>query len=110
MLHAPVAVNETGRPDDAVAFGVKSRAPMRLFAIAGKVTVWLCSSAGHVAGALPNAEQLAPSVFGVSAQADAGRLVASRSAAPASRSPQPMSGVQSDDWRLADCLRMSATW
>src|SRR5580765_7831890 len=102
-------MNETGRPDDAFALTLKSGSPTCLFGSFLNVIVW-SFSIGHVAGALPFAEQLAPDVFGVSAQAEAGRLVASSSAAPASRIPQPIAGVQSVDVRLADCLRMSATW
>src|SRR5512133_2992898 len=84
MLQAPYAVYETGRPDDAVALTLKSRSPTCLFGSALKVIVWFFS-VGQVAGASPSAEQTAPSVFGVVAQSDAGRLVASSTAAPASR-------------------------
>src|SRR5689334_11884142 len=109
MLQAPYAVNERGRPDDAVASTSKSRLPTRLPAIGPNVIVWFFSD-GHVAGALPIAVHTAPLVFGVPAHADAGRLVASSSAAPASSTPQPTPGVQSGPVRCADCFRMSATW
>ena len=83
-------MNETGKPDDAYAFTLKSRSPRCLFAIRLKMIVWLFSL-GHVGRLIRRTpSRRHPSVFGVVANAEAGRLVASSSAAPASRVPQPM--------------------
>src|SRR5947208_12304484 len=104
----PEALSVTGRADVAEAFTLKPGSPTRLSASAANRIDWFFS-VGHVAGALPSAEQTAPPVFGVLAHEEAARLVASSTAVPASRIPQPMSGVQSEAVRLADSLRMSAT-
>src|SRR4051794_2316953 len=90
----PDALSVTRNLDVADAFTLKSRSPTRLSASVPNTIVWLFS-VGHVGGALPKAEQAAPLVLGVASHAEAARLVASSTAAPASRIPQPMSGVQS---------------
>src|SRR3954454_20950419 len=107
-VQGPEPESVTGRFEVVDTFTLKSRSPRRLCASVVNRIVWLFS-VGHVAGVLPSAEQAAPAVFGVSAHADARRLVASSSAAPASRMPQPIPRVQSALVRVADCLRMSAT-
>jgi hypothetical protein len=109
-VQSPPAVSETGKPDEALAVTVKSESPSALFPIGSNVIVWL-SSLGHVGGWSPAVEQTASSACVGSAQAEAERLVASSSAAPASSCPQPIAGVQSvPASRRADCLMMSATW
>ena len=60
----PEALSGTASDEVADAFTSKSRPPRRLSASAGNRIVWFFS-VGHVAGALPSAEQAAPAWFGV---------------------------------------------
>src|SRR5689334_17555912 len=60
---------------------------------------------GHTAGLGPPAAHAADAGAAWAAHAEAGRLVASASAAPASRSPQPAVAVQ-PVLRVADALMM----
>src|SRR3954468_12269095 len=95
MVHIPLAVKETGNPDDAIALILKSRSPAVRSRRAAKRMVW-SASLGHMAGGLASAEQTQSDERPRADHAAKVRLVAGSSAAPASRAPQPMPGVQSD--------------
>src|SRR5216117_3413062 len=110
IVQLPLAVNDTGRPDEAVAVTWKSASPAVLSVIEPNVIVW-SSSLGQAGAAFPSAEHGAESAGPRFAHSAAERLVASSSAAPASSFPQPIVGVQPcRGLRRADCLMMSATW
>src|SRR3954464_13118824 len=85
-VHAPLGASETRRPDDAVALTWKSGLPSFLSGSGPNVIV--CRASTGQDGPAPAVEH------GPAATPICVRLVASSSAAPASRTPQPMTGVQ----------------
>jgi hypothetical protein len=110
IVHVPLAANETGSRDEAVALTLKSPSAVVLVRRVAKRMVWE-ASLGHATARLPSAEQMASDEVLPADHPAAERLMARSRAAPASRTPQPRSGVQSDPaLRRADCLMMSATW